>query len=231
MSRTMKSGRRSGLRWPPGRRGRCVTSWPRSREQLGERPGGVQIVVDDQDPDRRARPGRGAASSPAGCGWGAVAGSRTMNSLPWPGPSLVADHAPPCSSTRLLTRVSPTPEAALRPGRATVALGEKSNISGSISAGSRPVVPHPDDDWLLLATGGEPDLAAGVGVLGGVGQEIDDDLFQAGRVGLDPAGARRRARRRARGLAHRRAAGPPRRRRRATREASRVSGGARSFPG
>ena len=27
------------------------------REQLGERPGGVLIVVDDQDPDRRVRPG------------------------------------------------------------------------------------------------------------------------------------------------------------------------------
>ena len=37
-------------------------------------------------------------------------GSRTVNSLPRPGPSLSAVIVPPCSSTSFLTIVRPTPK-------------------------------------------------------------------------------------------------------------------------
>ena len=45
---------------------------------------------------------------------------------------------------------------------------------------------YPDDDFAALVSRRQPDVTAVLAVLGGVVEEIDNDLFQAGGVGIDP---------------------------------------------
>ena len=72
-----------------------------------------------------------------------AAGSRTMNSLPLPGPSLVAGRVPPCISTSFLTSVRPIPSPP-RSGRATGRPGRRDRRSaGASRAGCRSRCPAP----------------------------------------------------------------------------------------
>jgi hypothetical protein len=62
-----------------------------------------------------------------------------------------------------------------------------SKMRGSISG----AIPMPssatrDDQVLPLGPGGQLDAAPRLGVLGGVGQQVDQDLLQPRRVRLDP---------------------------------------------
>ena len=63
-----------------------------------------RIVLDDEDP-RCAAPRLGHRASGT-----AARGSRIVNSLPFPSPSLYPATAPPCSSASFLARVNPSPK-------------------------------------------------------------------------------------------------------------------------
>src|SRR5258706_538985 len=123
------SGRKARSRASPlGPSSHASTSWPAissSRRGLGRAPA--------LPPTTRTRGPRAAAgrvspplSPPAASGAG-IAGSRTVNSLPWPGPALHTATDPPCSSTRRLTRARPSP----RPPR------ERSRLCGSCTKRSK----------------------------------------------------------------------------------------------
>ena len=55
-------------------------------------------------------------------------------------------------------------------------------VGGDADAG----VPHPHDHLAALPLGRQPDPAARLGVLGGVVQQVAEDLLQPGRVGVQP---------------------------------------------
>jgi hypothetical protein len=75
-----------------------------------------------------AHPGRaGTSDTAAGSGW---SGSRATNSAPRPGPSLRASTVPPCSSTRLFTTASPSPNPPLLRSRLVSAWVSASNSRG-----------------------------------------------------------------------------------------------------
>ena len=46
-------------------------------------------------------------------------------------------------------------------------------------------VPYPEDDRLAITRGAQPDTSAGIGVLGGVRQQVADHLGQPHRVGVE----------------------------------------------
>ncbi|MEJ7637199.1 MAG: hypothetical protein WKF75_04205, partial [Singulisphaera sp.] len=98
----------------------------------------------------------------------------------------MADTHPPCRSTRLCTSASPIPSP-LRPIRGRVRLGEEIEDPGQdFRSDPDAVVPHPDDQEIGLAHGLQGDPAPRLGVLGGVGQEVAQDLDEPDRVGLQP---------------------------------------------
>ena len=68
-------------------------------------------------------------------------------------------------------------------------------------------IAHPDDRVPSLEAAVQLDAAAGLGVLGRVGQQVDDDLLEPGRVGLDHDSFAARSRRESRGSAPRSADG------------------------
>ena len=118
---------------------------------------------------------------------GSTAGSRTVNSLPSPGPALVAETSPPCISTSFLTTVRPIPSPPSERARERSPCANSSNILGNASgANPTPVSLTRKTNDSPRSTGRESDVAAGLGVLGRVGQEVADDLFEPGRVGVDP---------------------------------------------
>ena len=96
----------------PGRRRPSRRPGPGPEEDAQAR-GVAAVVVDDQDaPARELAPGRRrpAARRPGGRPAASrETGRRTVNSLPWPGPSLWAVTRPSCISTSERTRVSPIP--------------------------------------------------------------------------------------------------------------------------
>ena len=116
-----------------------------------------------------------------------TAGRRMMNSLPFPGPSLFAAMLPSCISTSFLTIVSPMPSPPSDRAEERSPCVKSSNIAGNFSGG----MPMPVSFTLMTISppsrcGGEPDLPAVVAVLDGVDEQIDDDLLEAGGIGVDP---------------------------------------------
>ena len=109
-----------------------------------------------------------------------------MNSLPLSGPSLRASTLPPCISASFWTMVSPMPSPPSDRASERSPWAKSLNISGSFSGGMPdPVVPDADDDLLALPLRGEPDPAAALGVLRGVGQQVQDDLLDPRRVDVE----------------------------------------------
>ena len=106
-------------------------------QDLGQAEGGIDIVVDDKDAARRGHWPVGLAAARrfvagAGDGAGSRAGRRTTNSLPRPAPSLRAETEPPCSSTRLRTRVRPMPRPPWARSRRPCTCVNSSKMFGSI---------------------------------------------------------------------------------------------------
>ena len=140
----------------------------------------------------RHRPLTGAARLRAGASPrlpGAAAGRRTTNSLPWPTPSLLpqtlaAGGARRAPRTRL--RPMPSPPAARSSDRS--ACVNRSKTPGS-TFGAMPiaVVPHPQHGACRRRSSQrERDAPAGLGVLGGVVEQVHHHLLQPGRVGVQP---------------------------------------------
>ena len=108
-----------------------------------------------------------------------------MNSLPWPGPSLWASMVPPCSSTSRWTRVRPMPSPPCDRSSDRSTCVNRSKMRGSMLGGDADAgVPHPHDGLAAFPLGGEPDVAAPLGVLGGVVEQVREHLRQPGRVGV-----------------------------------------------
>ena len=123
-------------------------------EEPGQPAGRVHVVVDDEDAGRlRAGGGRRAGLRSLGRGRASCqAGSRTANSLPLPGPSLVAATLPPCISTSFLTSVSPMPSPPPTAVERAVALGEElEDLGQHLGRDARSRVPDADDDLVPLA--------------------------------------------------------------------------------
>src|SRR5262249_43571139 len=105
-------------------------------QQQGQALPPVPVVLADQNVAAgggRARGGAGpAAAGPAAPAAPAAGGSRTVNSLPWPRPGLLAVIVPPCISTSRLTSVSPIPSPPWgRSGPASICVNN-SKMWGSI---------------------------------------------------------------------------------------------------
>ena len=66
-----------------------------------------------------------------------AAGRRTVNSLPFPSPSLAAVIWPPCISTNFLTIVRPMPKPPSARAEEWSTWLKRSNVSGSFSGGMR----------------------------------------------------------------------------------------------
>ena len=140
--------------------------------------------------------GTGPASPPP------AAGRRTTNSLPWPGPSLLRLDAAAVHLDQPLGpasgRCPARPASAPARGRTCVNI---SKMRGSMSAGDADAgVPHarpPPRSPCRSAV--QPDVAAPLGVLGGVVEQVGEHLGQPGRVAVETDRLRRAARRSARG--------------------------------
>ena len=127
------------------------------------------------------RPGASAASARGGRG----AGRRTR--CPGRARRSRPRRVPPCISTRFLTRVRPIPRPPSERSSERSTWAKRSKIRGEHLGGDADaVVADPDDDHAAVpARRSRRDRAARLGVLGGVGQEVDEDLLEPGRVGLD----------------------------------------------
>ena len=110
-------------------------------EQPAGRPGGVDVVLDQQDADpagravgrsgRRRRSGRSAGR--------AIRGSVTTNVEPLPGPSLAARIVPPCRSTTALAIDSPRP----RPPNCRVTAGSPCSKASKMCGSASGLIPLP----------------------------------------------------------------------------------------
>jgi hypothetical protein len=134
---------------------------------------------------RPARAGRdGGAAPPAGAS--DATGRRTVNSLPRPGPSLRAAMRPPCSSTSRPREREPDAET-VRRVRGRGPAGE--NMSNSRAAAGRDadaVVRHGDERLGALPLGAHAQVAAGLGVVRRVVEQVREDLRQPHGVGVEP---------------------------------------------
>ena len=183
------AGRRRGPPRPGGR----------GREQPGQDLGAVHVVVHDEDPLRgRARrsaaaPGGLAAGVPGRPGPGRGAGGRRTR-CPCPSPSLRRVDAAAVHLDQAADQGQADAEPPLGAVERAVGLGEqvedaREQLRGDPDAG----VADPDDRLVALSAGLQRDPAPRLGVLGGVVQQVGEDLLEPGRVGL--AGARLRGER------------------------------------
>ena len=109
-----------------------------------------------------------------------------MNSLPRSGPSLRASTLPPCISASLRTIVSPIPSPPSDRASERSPWAKSVNISGSRSGGMPvPLSRTRMTTWSPSGSRAEPDPAPGLGVLRGVGQQVQDDLLDPRRIGVD----------------------------------------------
>ena len=105
---------------------------------------------------------------------------------PLAGPVAPGLDAPAVHLGQLLDDGQADAQAPLRPGQRAVALGEEpEHLRQLLGRDADPVVPDADDDLLALPPGGEPDPAAALGVLRGVGQQVQDDLLDPRRVDVE----------------------------------------------
>ena len=95
--------------------------------------GGVDVVIDDKDAALPCRLGGCAAGIGFPLSSFLVAGSRTMNSLPLPGPSLIAVTLPPCISASERAMVRPMPSPPSERARERSPWAKSSNIFGILS--------------------------------------------------------------------------------------------------
>ena len=200
-------------RWPAGPSWATWTSWPRSFRSRAS-PAAVSTLSSTtrtREPRRATRGGvaRGARRP----GGRRLQGGQPDGELaPLPGPSLAAATLPPCISASFWTSVRPMPEPPSERASERSPWANRSKIRGSSSGG----MPTPVSRTRMTTSSPSRRAVsamrpAGVGVLRGVGQEVDEDLLEPGRVGLEPQAAVGRARRSARASAPRGAAGRPRR--------------------
>ena len=181
----MLAGRR---RWRPGRYGRPGPSWPESFRSLA-----IPLAVSTLSSTTRTRKPRAGVASPAlpiGVGpWAGRQGGGEPDDELAPLAGAVArrgDGAAVQLGERPDERQADA-QPALRAGERAVGLGEEvEHPREQLRRDADPVVPHPEDDLVPLDPGDELDAAPGRRVLGGVGQEVDEDLLQPGRVGLEP---------------------------------------------
>ena len=125
---------------------------PGELEQPGHAPGGVDIVVDDEVREPAAAADSGPAAGPAiGSDESRAAGSRTVNSFPWPArrcgrrPSRLQLGEPPDQHL---------PDALADPrGVARRANGRR---PGEHRAGILAAIPDAEDDGVLLSRDGDP---------------------------------------------------------------------------
>ena len=166
-------------------------------EQPDGRPGGVDVVLDQEDADPAGRAvGRRGGGLLGPFGGGAIRGSATTNDEPRPGPSLAARIVPPWRSTTALAieRPSPSPPNCRVIAGSPCSNGSKmcGSASGSIplpvsrtSTSTRPVAGGP---------GRHPDRPAGRGELRRVLHQVPDHLLQPRRVGVHQVGPGRQRR-------------------------------------
>ena len=168
------------------------TSCPRSFSSLARPLAVSSVVVDDEDAGALRE--RRAAASPAGSTSGRPAppgGQADGELAPLAGALARGRDAPAVHLDELLDERQADPEPALGAGQRAVPLGEEVEDAGQqLGRDADARVPDLDDDVRPLAAGRERDAAPGVGVLGGVGQEVDEDLLEPDRVGLEPQGPR-----------------------------------------
>src|SRR5688572_14733816 len=112
-------------------------------------------------------------------------GRRTTNSLPFPGPSLLADTVPPCRSTRLLYDSEPQSQAALRsidglPLRNKEVKYARQHFRRNAHA----CIPYTNDYVVVVTVGSDRDVTAGWSVLCCICQQVGDDLIQTGGIAL-----------------------------------------------
>ena len=174
------------------------------REQRGQAVGAVGQVVDDEHALALgvAASGDGGSGGAAGLtsSW---TGSRTVNSLPWPSPALRAQISPPCISTRLFVSDRPMPSPPWARSSAVLDCPNISKMCG-ICAGAMPM----PVSWTMTTTAAPSRRTltvmptAGRRVLGGVDQQVGEDLGEARQVALEgdrlgrQVDCRRRGRRR-----------------------------------
>ena len=109
-----------------------------------------------------------------------------MNVLPRPGPSLETRDAPAVHLDELLDHGQPDAQPPLGPGRRTVPLGEQvEDAREQVGPDADARVGHPDDRVARLPRGLHLDPAARLGVLGRVVEQVDQDLLEPDRVGLE----------------------------------------------
>ena len=111
-----------------------------------------------------------------------------------PSPSLWASTVPPCISTRFFTSVRPMPSPPCDLRGGVVHLHEQLEDAGQhVRGDADAVVPHPQHRLVALPLGRQPDAPVRLGVLGGVGQQVADDLGEPHRVGVEQQGFGRKS--------------------------------------
>ncbi len=168
-------------------------------QQPGQAPGGVDVVVHDQDSPTGRLAGRPPADDRLGvptCSPGLLEDGQPDDELAARCPARRCGRR----SSRRASRRASGPGSGRSPGRPGRARGGRrpgrtsrrsaGSISGSIPM---PVSRTRSDDLAALRLDDQVDPAAGLGVLGGVVQQVPEHLLQPGRVGLQadrPVGQR-----------------------------------------
>ena len=116
-------------------------------------------------------------------------GRRTLNSLPFPRPSLRASTVPPCNSTSRFTSVRPIPKPPW--DRSIEPIDLREHVEDAIEhlgGDADPGIGDGYDGLGILSFGRQHDAAAAGHVLRGVIEQIGDDLSQPRRIGLQHDG-------------------------------------------
>ena len=139
---------------------------------------------------RMRRPTAGVGS--LGTGWGTClgmsdrAGRRTVNSLPWPRPSLCTCTVPPCISTRVFTSVRPMPSPSReRSSDVSTCVNISKTLGRCSAAMPMPLSRTRTTACLSILLDRQPDVPAPVRELAGIVQQVADDLSQPRGVGVE----------------------------------------------
>ena len=160
----------------------------RELQEPGHPVGRVHVVVDDEDSQAVGRRPSSGPPSESAPGAGGLGGGEPDDELaPLAGAVARRGDGAAVQLGERPDERQPDARAPLRAGERAVALGEEvEHPREQLGRDADPVVPDADDDLVPLDPGDELDAAPGRRVLGGVGQEVHEDLLEPGRVGLEP---------------------------------------------
>src|SRR3954468_9248936 len=160
----------------------------RHPQEFGHPARRVHSVLDDEHPEPSNRRYRGPSRRDGRGGGRSSSGGEPDDELaPRAGPTARRRHGAAVQLGERPDERQPDAEPPFRTGEGAVLLGkEVEHPREQLGSDADPVVPHAKDDLVPLDSRDELDTSPRRRVFGGIAQEIDENLLDPPRVGIEP---------------------------------------------